>query len=77
MAQEKEPRWDADPPPGFKPDGSSLIARSVEQVEWPEEKIQVGEQLLTPAEFAALQADEEDDDLSDLDDIEFEEDDHL
>lgn len=74
---EKDPRWTDDPPPGFKPDGSSIIAPSADKVAWPEEKIQVGDRLLTPEEFAALEADEEEDDLSDLDEIEIEEDDHL
>lgn len=64
---EKEPRWIDEPPPGFKPDGTSIIGSSAKSSE---EKIKVGDQLLSPEEFEALQADEEDDDLSDLDEME-------
>lgn len=67
----KEPRWTNDPPPGFKPDGTSMIVPSIKDIPPPNEKIKVGDKLYTPEEFEKLEAQqaEEEDDLSDLDDI--------
>lgn len=73
MADEKEPRWNSDPPPGFAPDGTSLIAEPG-KVKEPDLKIKVGDQLYSPEDYDALLTDddesrEDDDDLSDLDDL--------
>lgn len=73
MVDEKAPRWNDEPPPGFKPDGTSLIGEPG-QVKEPDLKIKVGDKLYSPEEFDALLTDddkgiEDDDDLSDLDDL--------
>jgi hypothetical protein len=71
MADDKPPRWLDGPPPGFKPDGTSMIVSSAADLKWPEQKIDLGDGvLITPEDLAlALEGDEEEDDLSDLDDI--------
>jgi hypothetical protein len=72
---DREPRWANDLPPGFTPDGKSLIVPLGTPIKFPELKIRgVDGTLYTPEEYEALLAegetiDEEDDDLSDLDDI--------
>jgi len=72
---EKAPRWTDDPPPGFKPDGTSLIGAPGSKPKFPETMIEVDGALYSPEEYRALLAQgqaelgKEDDDLSDLDEL--------
>lgn len=70
---DKEPRWDKETPPGFMPDGTSLIAEPG-KVKMPETRIKVGDKTYSPEEYDAMNAlaspdDPEDEDLSDLDEL--------
>ena len=75
-----KPRWSDDPPPGFKPDGTSLIAESKDAIQWPGDKVKGPDgKLYSPEEYAemlkeggaliAAEQGEGDDDLSDLDEV--------
>lgn len=80
-----EPRWKEEPAPGFKPDGTSMIVASIDEVKYPDTKIEVDGKSYSPEEYEALLAerskdeavsgennpegDSDDDDFSDLDDL--------
>jgi hypothetical protein len=81
MADDKAPRWDNEPPPGFGPDGKSLIVPKGTDVKYPETTIEGPDgKSYSPEEYEArfeggldLEDDdigiEDDDDLSDLDEL--------
>jgi len=81
MTDDKRPRWDDDPPPGFKPDGTSMIVPAGQPIQWPEITVQgPNGEIYTAEEYEALLAEadaiedddesiEDDDDYSDLDEI--------
>lgn len=62
MADDKEPRWDSAPAPGFTASGESLIVPDGQEIKWPEAKVKIGDKTMTIAEYEAMLADEAADD---------------
>lgn len=56
MTKEKAPSWNGDPPPGFGPDGESMILPPGSKVNWPEQKIIQDGKEYTVAEWEAKEA---------------------
>lgn len=68
--KEKAPRWADTPPPGFMPDGSSMIVPDGEEPKWPEQKILLPDgREVSIEEYEALPLDEDGNDYSFMNEV--------
>lgn len=70
MAKEKEPRWADDPPPGFMPDGESMIVPDGDEPKWPEQKIKMPDgSEISIEDYEKLPLDEDGNDYSFMNEV--------